>query len=29
MEKEHYIMKMEILYMRVIGLMIRQREMEN
>ena len=29
MEKEHYIIKMEILYMRVIGLMIKKRVMEN
>ena len=29
MEKEHYIMKMEILYMRMIGLMIKKKVMEN
>ena len=29
MEKEHYIMKMEILYMKVIGLMIKAMVMEN
>ena len=29
MEKEHYIIKMEKLYMRVIGLMIKKKVMEN
>jgi len=29
MEKEHYIMKMEILYMMVIGLMAKEKVMEN
>ena len=29
MVKENYFIKMEILYMKVIGLMINQKEMEN
>ena len=29
MVKENYFIKMEILYMKVIGLMIKEKEMEN
>ena len=28
MEKEHYIIQMEIFYMKVIGLMAKEKEME-